>query len=43
MKILFSSKEVEQRLLDLFPSGIVVVQSIGTEDRCLYVSEYVAW
>ena len=47
MELRFSSKEIEQRLLELFPSRIVVVRSIGadeeaTEGRYLYVSKYVA-
>ena len=46
MELRFSSEETKQRLFDIFPSGIVVVRSVGTdeisESRCLYVTEYVA-
>ena len=37
MELRFSSKEIEQRLLELFSSKTVVVQSIDPEGCCLYV------
>ena len=37
MELRFISQKVEQHLLHLFPSRIVVVDSMDEDGRCLYL------
>ena len=38
IKFRIASEETKRRLLDLFPLKIVTIQSISTDDRCLYLA-----